>query len=299
MTGDRVVRLPRPAIYDLPRTMRQVQYGPLDPSARIEGEVAWRATRTPNGPASFRVALEGEALRVDAWGAGSEWVIERADRLTGISDDPSAFQPANPILAPLARKFRGIHLACSLRIMEQIVPTILQQLVTWREAMRAMRKLIAQHGEAAPGPADLMLLPPVSVLERLPEYSYAPMGALAKHARAVREAARHAEKLERAATLPYDEGFALLTKVRGIGPWTAALTLATATGHPDAVPTGDLHLPSEVSWALARERDGTDARMLELLEPFRPHRWRAILLIRAGHLGPPRRAPRRGMRPLP
>ena len=299
MIGDRVVRIARPAVYDLRRTMQRLQHGRLDPSMRIDDEVAWRATRSPEGAASVRVALDQDGLRLDAWGPGSDWVVAHADRLTGIADDPSAFVPAHPVLGPLARTHRGVHLACSLCVMERLVPTILQQLVTWREAMRAMRRLMAQHGEPAPGPAGLTLLPPMSTLARLPEYTYVPMGALAKHARAVREAARNADKLERAATLSYEEGFALLTKVRGIGPWTAAITLATATGHADAVPTGDLHLPREVSWALARERDGTDARMLELLEPFRPHRWRAIQLIREGRLGPRRRAPRRGMRPLP
>ena len=59
-------------------------------------------------------------------------------------------------------------------------------------------------------------------------------------------------------------------------------------GDPDAVPTGDLHLPHEVAWALAGEESADDARMLELLEPFRGHRFRLLrLLLAAGriHLG--------------
>jgi 3-methyladenine DNA glycosylase/8-oxoguanine DNA glycosylase len=59
-------------------------------------------------------------------------------------------------------------------------------------------------------------------------------------------------------------------------------------GDPDAVPVGDLHLPHEVGWALAAEPGADDARMLELLEPYRGHRFRVLrLLLAAGrvHMG--------------
>jgi hypothetical protein len=47
-----------------------------------------------------------------------------------------------------------------------------------------------------------------------------------------------------------------------------------------------------VSWLLAGERRGDDARMLQLLEPYRPHRYRVVRLAFAGGTRPPRRAPR-------
>jgi 3-methyladenine DNA glycosylase/8-oxoguanine DNA glycosylase len=53
-------------------------------------------------------------------------------------------------------------------------------------------------------------------------------------------------------------------------------------GDPDAVPTGDLHLPHEVAWALAGEERADDRRMLELLEPYRGHRFRVLRLLLAG-----------------
>ena len=65
---------------------------------------------------------------------------------------------------------------------------------------------------------------------------------------------------------------------------------------PDAVPTGDYGLPHTVAWNLAREPRGSDARMLELLEPFRGHRYRAIRLLLKGGVRAPRRGPRRAPR---
>lgn len=59
------------------------------------------------------------------------------------------------------------------------------------------------------------------------------------------------------------------------------MILAYGAADPDAVPTGDLHLPHLVCWGLGREPRGSDARMLELLEPFRGHRGRVCRLLHA------------------
>ena len=42
-----------------------------------------------------------------------------------------------------------------------------------------------------------------------------------------------------------------------------------------------------VSWLLAGERRADDARMLELLEPYRPHRYRVVRLAFAAGTRPP------------
>jgi 3-methyladenine DNA glycosylase/8-oxoguanine DNA glycosylase len=65
-----------------------------------------------------------------------------------------------------------------------------------------------------------------------------------------------------------------------------------ALGDPDAVSVGDFHLPNLVSFALAGEPRGTDARMLELLEPYRGQRGRVIRLLEASGIWPPARGPR-------
>jgi 3-methyladenine DNA glycosylase/8-oxoguanine DNA glycosylase len=65
-----------------------------------------------------------------------------------------------------------------------------------------------------------------------------------------------------------------------------------ATGDPDAVSVGDFHLPNLVAFSLAGEIRGTDARMLELLEPWRGHRARVIRLLEMSGLRPPAFGPR-------
>jgi 3-methyladenine DNA glycosylase/8-oxoguanine DNA glycosylase len=58
-------------------------------------------------------------------------------------------------------------------------------------------------------------------------------------------------------------------------------------GDPDAVAVGDFHLKNVVSFALAGEPRGTDARMLELLAPYAGQRGRVVrLLLADGHRAP-------------
>lgn len=71
-----------------------------------------------------------------------------------------------------------------------------------------------------------------------------------------------------------------------------------ALGDADAVSVGDYHVPHLVSWALAGEPRGSDERMLELLEPFRPHRGRVQRLLLASQIRPPAFGPRMDVRAI-
>jgi 3-methyladenine DNA glycosylase/8-oxoguanine DNA glycosylase len=80
--------------------------------------------------------------------------------------------------------------------------------------------------------------------------------------------------------------------------WTAAEVALVALGDADAVSVGDYHLKHQVAYALAGEERGTDARMLELLEPYAGHRGRVCRLIVAAGITAPRRAPRYTPQPI-
>jgi 3-methyladenine DNA glycosylase/8-oxoguanine DNA glycosylase len=62
------------------------------------------------------------------------------------------------------------------------------------------------------------------------------------------------------------------------------------------VSVGDFHIPNTVAWALAGEARGTDARMLELLEPYAGHRGRVCDLLAAGGISAPKFGPRMPIR---
>jgi len=131
-----------------------------------------------------------------------------------------------------------------------------------------------------------------------PAHVFHRFGVERKRADAIRVAASYARRLEEAASLPLAEAYARLTALPGVGPWTAAEVAMVALGDPDAVSVGDYHLPHHVAFALAGEPRADDARMLELLEPYRGQRGRVVRLIMAGGPAPPRFGPRLPLNPI-
>jgi len=293
----RTIRLDGPL--DLRRTLAPLWRGRGDPTMRIGSDGVWRATRTPDGPATLHLVERGDsggdAVEVEAWGDGAEWALDHTAELLGAGDDPTRFQTEHPLLRELARRHPGLRFARTLRVFEALVPAILEQKVTGDEAHRAWRGLAMAHGGAAPGLAgatDLRLPPDPQVLARLPYYAFHPFGIERRRAEVIRRVATDASRLEATSALPSPEGQARLMAMPGVGPWTAAEVAARAWGDPDAVSVGDFHLPNLVGWALAREPRGTDERMLELLAPFVGQRGRVIRLLEVSGIVAPRHGPR-------
>lgn len=274
-------------------TLAPLRHGRGDPTIRFETGTIWRATRTPQGPATTRLEyVRGDGFRILAWGPGREWAVEALPRLLGADDDPEAFEPPPGLLQELHRRSPGLRFGRSDALFESLLPAITEQKVTGIEARRAYRGLIRVYGEPAPGPGRLRLAPAPERLAALPYYAFHPFGLEQRRAEIVRRAAARAAWLGATGTLAHDAALDRLRSVPGIGPWTAAETVRTAFGDPDAISIGDYHLPSLVCWALAGEPRGDDARMLELLEPFRGQRARAARLLETSGIGAPRYGPR-------
>ena len=79
--------------------------------------------------------------------------------------------------------------------------------------------------------------------------------------------------------LPEDdeEAIAALTKIKGIGRWSAEVYLLFAEGRPDIWPAGDLAVMREVGVLLGLDERPDEKRTRELAEPWRPHRGAAAI----------------------
>lgn len=269
-----------------------------DPTFRVVGGTVWRATRNAEGAVTLSMRRDGDSIDLAAWGAGAALALDRAPTLLGEGDDRGGFRPSHPLVAELARRHPGVRMCRSEAVFEALVPTVMEQKVIGHEARGGYRRLVATLGETAPGPAGLRLAPPASVLARTPYWRFHPFAVERRRAETISRAAATAGRLEALVAVPAETARATLEAVPGLGPWSAAEIAIVALGDPDAVSVGDFHLPNLVCLALAGIPRGDDARMLELLEPFRGHRGRVIRLLLSAAIRPPRFGPRLALRHL-
>jgi 3-methyladenine DNA glycosylase/8-oxoguanine DNA glycosylase len=141
-------------------------------------------------------------------------------------------------------------------------------------------------------------MPPADLIAELGYYDLHVIGVEKSRADTLKRACAHTTRLQR---LVEDEPGQLrdrLEGISGIGPWTSAEVARVVLGDADAVSVGDFHLKHLVCWALAGEARGSDARMLELLDPYPGHRGRVCALLETSGLSVPRRAPRQRIEPI-
>ncbi|BFU43069.1 3-methyladenine DNA glycosylase [Krasilnikovia sp. MM14-A1004] len=290
-------RLRPPERYRFAGSVAPLTLGHHDPCGHFVGDGFWLAARTPDGPGTLHLAPAGGELAAETYGPGADWLAERADAVAGLRDDVTAFAPlaaAHPVVARLAVTFHGLRMPATGLVFPRLLRAILEQKVTGREAHRAYRAICRHFGEPAPGPVPLLLPPDPAAVAATPYWTFHPFGVEQRRTQALLRAAQAAARLERCADSA--EATLRMTAIPGIGPWTAAEVVRVAYGDPDAVSVGDFHIPNTVAWALAGEARGTDARMLELLEPFRGQRGRVCDLLAAGGIGAPRFGPRMPIR---
>ncbi|MFN2609151.1 MAG: DNA-3-methyladenine glycosylase [Acidimicrobiales bacterium] len=293
------VVLDRPV--DLALTLGPLRRGAGDPSMRTGPGGVWRATRTPEGPATLHLTTAGSTVTGRAWGPGAGWALAGLADLVGAADHLEGFSPAHPVVAELHRRLPGLRIPRSRAVVEALVPSILEQKVVGREARRSYAALVRALGEPAPGPAGaagLRVPPAPDVLARTPAWAFHRAGVERRRADTIRVACSYAARVEEAVALAPEAARRRLAALPGVGAWTAAEVAVVALGDADAVSVGDYHLPDQVAWALAGEPRADDARMLDLLEPYRGHRARVLRLIVAGHPGPPRVGPRLALRSI-
>jgi 3-methyladenine DNA glycosylase/8-oxoguanine DNA glycosylase len=278
---------------DLARTLFPIRRGTGDPTFRIGTGIAAWATRTTDGPATVSVRqVEADRVEATAEGPGASSALDRAAGVVGALDDSGAFVPRDAVMARLARVHHGVRLTRTDDVVSALVAAICEQKITGARARRAWRGLVFAASERAPGDAGLWLPPDPERLASLPSFAFHRAEIELRRAGVIREVARRAPELSRLTSVEPSAAGTALERLPGVGPWTAAEVRRLALGDPDAISVGDFHVPNLVAWALAGEPRADDARMLELLEPYRGQRGRVQRLLEASDLRAPRWGPR-------
>lgn len=76
-----------------------------------------------------------------------------------------------------------------------------------------------------------------------------------------------------------EEATASLTRVWGIGPWTAEMFLMFGLGHPDIFSPGDLGLVRAMEALYKLERDAPREKLVEMAACWSPHRSAACKIL--------------------
>lgn len=278
----------------LARSATFLHMGMHDPTGFTDGRGLAKAYVGPEGPVTLHVfRVEGGVVRARAWGPGAHAAISHVPGIIGYFDNHEAFEPRTTAIARRLAAASGLRLVRVPWVLDALVRTILQQRVRFVEATRAYRGLVERFAPLAPGPLGLRTAPTAEAWASIPPHEAGRLGVDRKRFDTIRRVAsleRHIAKLlPLAHEARFDEARRVLESLPGVGPWTREKLLDEALGDSDAVSTGDVHLPRLVCSALDPDRATRydDARMLELLEPWRGQRARVVRLVVLG-LGAPR-----------
>lgn len=285
---------------DLVNTLQMIGIYRVDPTFRNGPGLFAKAVLTPDGPGTMRLVWDGAGdLTAQAWGPGTDWLLERAPHWVGLTDDLDGFDPSlHPRVNELWRRHPGLRLAAMGVVWQEVALVLLGQRVTTGEAAKGWNRLCRTWGEPAPGPCDLVLPPTPDVVAGLSYVDLHTLNIERRRADALVLAAKRARRLEEAADMSAADAIERLSALPGLGVWTATATVITSHGDPDTILLRDYGMPTKINYAFtgeARRLDpdrGGDEIMCAHLEPWRGHRQRIVRLLFAAGVDVPRRAAR-------
>gem|GEM_PF-7085391 len=221
----------------------------------------------PSTGIDFRLTLSPLAML-----AGDPTIRLRETSMTRATVTPDG------VVAQLWARFRGDRVARTGTLWHDAAWTIVQQRVHRRDAAAQWRRLVLDMGTRVSGVDDLWAPPEPQRVARSHPTELRRYGIDAHRAQALINVAIVAKRLQAFAEAPFEEVRRPLLAIDGIGPWTVSCLSAFTWGDPDTVIVGDSGIPSLLASTLAGDRRATDERMLELLDPYRPHRYRILKL---------------------
>lgn len=173
-------------------------------------------------------------------------------------------------MARLLDDIRPIAIPQKPSTFESIARSIVYQQLSGRAAETIWQRLLARFDGGS--------LAPDAVLRKRPT-TLRKAGLSAAKTESLRDLARHVRagelKPERLGELDDDAVIEALTRVKGIGPWSAHMHLIFALARPDVWPTGDLGVRKGLQLFFDLDAVPTANEAEALGEPYRP--WRTLL----------------------
>ena len=203
----------------------------------------------------------------------------------------------DPVLAALIKQHGPCGLSDALRVdhFSALVRAIIFQQLSTKAASTIHARLVAMlpDGEVSP-----------QALAAIPETRFRSVGVSRQKAMYLRDLCEKIAagdvKLDAIETLEDEEVISALTKVKGIGRWTAEMFLMFRLHRPDILPVGDLGILTAVQKAYGLRKRPTPDRLRRLADAWKPYRsvacwylWRSLDARVAVSNSKPAQPPRR------
>jgi DNA-3-methyladenine glycosylase II len=200
----------------------------------------------------------------------------------------------DPVMARIINQAGPHRIRLSRRRFQALARAILFQQLAGQAAAAIYARFVALFpGRSFPTPAQVLACSNEDLRKA---------GVSRQKALYLRDLAAHiANKslnFRRFAAMPDDEIVADLTRVKGIGRWTAEIFLMFNLGRPDVLPLDDLGLRSAARQAYRLESLPSKRELEEMGERWRPYRsaaswylWQSTRIVLPGAAPPPPPAP--------
>ena len=255
---------------------------PASPAERVRGSTLVKALTFGDDAAVLEIELEPQV----AWCRlhAPPRVIERhipaahsvALRLLGLTLDVAGFETRaarHPRMDAVTARRRGLRLPLTASGFDALCWAIIGQQINVTFASALRRELLDLAGteiegmRAHPGPERVAQ---ISVDElRRRRFSRTKAEYLIGAAQAVASGRLDADSLADGSAVIAERD---LTRLRGVGTWTARYVLMRGAGFADCAPVGDVALAAALQKLTAAAERPRPEQVEELMRPFAPHR---------------------------
>jgi DNA-3-methyladenine glycosylase II len=186
----------------------------------------------------------------------------------------------DPVLSPLFRSLYGLKSPVTPTVFEALIDSVIEQQISLSVAYQLEHRLIKQTGtRLIIGEDTYYCYPTASVLARTPLEVYRSCGLTIRKSEYIRGISELVTTgkldLEAMQGRDTDEIIERLCSIRGIGTWTAELTMLRGFHRYDAFPAADIALRRMISNLICEGRKISAEEARTIAEPW--GRWRGLV----------------------
>lgn len=235
----------------------------------VQDDTLWRYT--DGELIAYRQEGDAIVLRGEGLSQANEGRIERISRhFLGLGRDLSAFYDLaarDPALWRVVAPLVGLPIFCSETVFEALITLIIEQHISWKNALRYQRTLLRMFDSGASvGPAAVYRFPSPQQLARASQSELKALKITNRRIDLIIEisqaVANSALDLESIGDLERGAAYDHLMKLKGVGHWTANNVIGRALGVYPFVSQNDVALQAAVQFYF---HDGKGQKSPELV----------------------------------